>query len=242
MHVKEAIGLIQAPRPQDDPIGFGDDTVRSHAGDVRSSRAVSAIRRSRPQQLPRGLVPSHRVTLPLRANTGRQRRRGSTFCNPWRCEQPDAGWPLFRHGRNPLLPRTDPSTVPLRHRAAVGFEPRACRRIAGMQARALPLRRQCGRGDPGFRIGRHAAAPGRHASAQLRLRAAHAGDDIDGAGQCFWFVAVPATRPPLPLQSAAASEQQSKSAPGPPPTWPRGSPSACLTCRSARRRECGRSP
>ena len=57
-------------------------------------------------------------------------------------------------GRNPLLPRTDPSTVPLRHRAAVGFEPCACRRIAGTQARALPLRRQCGRGDPGFRIGR----------------------------------------------------------------------------------------
>jgi hypothetical protein len=37
---------------------------------------------------------------------------------------------------------------------------------------------------------RHAAAPGRHASAQLRLRTAYAGGDIYGAGQCFWFVAV----------------------------------------------------
>jgi len=55
-------------------------------------------------------------------------------------DRADAG---FRSGRNPLLPRADPSTVPLRHRAAVGFEPRACRRIAGMQARALPLRRRC---------------------------------------------------------------------------------------------------
>ena len=40
----------------------------------------------------------------------------------------------------------------------VGFEPRAWLRIAGMQARALPLRRQCGRGDPSFRIGRNGAA------------------------------------------------------------------------------------
>ncbi len=65
---------------------------------------------------------------------------------------------LCRCGRNPLLRKADASTVPLRHRAAVGFEPRACRRIAGMQARALPLRRQCGRGDPSFRIGRAARA------------------------------------------------------------------------------------
>ena len=38
------------------------------------------------------------------------------------------------------------------------------------------------------------------------------------------------------------SEQQSKSAPGPPPTWSRGSPSPCLTCRSAWCRERRRSP
>ena len=49
----------------------------------------------------------------------------------------------------------------------------------------------------GFCPGRHAAAPVRHPSAQLRLRTAHAGDDIDGAGQCFRFVADPAASPTL---------------------------------------------
>ena len=57
-------------------------------------------------------------------------------------------------GRNPPLRAADASTVPLRQRGAVGFEPRACRTLAGMQARALPLRQQCGRRHPRCRIGR----------------------------------------------------------------------------------------
>ena len=144
----------------------------------------------------------------------------------------------LRVGRHAIVCELVVIRLPLRLRDRQGVlaeVDRASKRWLGHSGSAAGPRVGC-------RSGRHAAAPGRHASAQLRLRAAHAGDDIDGAGQCFWFVAVPATRPPLPLQSAAASEQQSKSAPGPPPTWPRGSPSACLTCRSARRRECGRSP
>ena len=61
-------------------------------------------------------------------------------------------------------------------------------------------------GEPHARFnpkGRHAAAPGRHASAQLRLRTAHAGDDIDGAGQCFWFVADTGLIAALPLSLSA---------------------------------------
>ena len=57
--------------------------------------------------------------------------------------------------------------------------------------------------DPTNPKGRHAAAPGRHASAQLRLRTAHAGDDIDGAGQCFWFVADAGLIAALPLSLSA---------------------------------------
>jgi hypothetical protein len=30
MHVEEAIGLIQTPRPQNHPMGFGDDVGVSH--------------------------------------------------------------------------------------------------------------------------------------------------------------------------------------------------------------------
>ena len=71
----------------------------------------------------------------------------------------------FRSGRNPPLRAADASTVPLRQRAAVGFEPRACRTLGGMQARAPPLRQQCGRGDPRFRIGRTARESRRTRSA-----------------------------------------------------------------------------
>ena len=55
-----------------------------------------------------------------------------------------------------------PSTVPLRERGTVTFKPPACRTLAGMQARALPLRQQRGRDEPRSRIGRAAgvSSPG----------------------------------------------------------------------------------
>ena len=76
MHVKEAIGLIQAPRPQDDPIGFqAMDTVppephaESNLVQVELRRVGDTPRPSaaaQPSLPPRlgWLFPSHRVTPP----------------------------------------------------------------------------------------------------------------------------------------------------------------------------------
>jgi hypothetical protein len=95
----------------------------------------------RPAQSPRPWRPDARLLLP----PGIPQTRGA----------PGLG---CRCGRNPLLRAADASTVPLRQRGAVTFKPPACRTVAGVQARALPLRQQRGRDGPCCRIGRHAEA------------------------------------------------------------------------------------
>jgi hypothetical protein len=87
-----------------------------------------------------------------------QRAVRSDFRNPTRSEQPEASSPHSRSGRNPLLRAADVSTtVPVRERGTAAFRPPACRTLAGMQARALPLRQGRGRDEPRCRIGRRPA-------------------------------------------------------------------------------------
>lgn len=96
-------------------------------------------------------------------------------------------------GRNPQLRVADASKVPLRQRGAVTIKRPVCRTLAGLQARALPLRQQRGHDGPRIRIGRQGIA-------RNGLRDASVASGLDGGAGATGFdprapsIALPAVK------------------------------------------------